>query len=79
MILALLQAAPTWGAYYGAKTVADINLEQIGGTDDTEGPRMKVVRLAGLDILATADVPAVPHLKEELPRTARYRKARGEG
>ena len=154
--------------YYGAhpvvplaKTVADINLEQIGRTDDTEGPRVnavsvtgydysdavtalaaaggtlgtevqhhprysdpfflrsdnralalagvpahticvafeypdyhavgdeagkldydnmtKVVRLAGLGILTIADAPGVPHWNKDLSRTARYRKARGEG
>lgn len=155
-------------SYYGkhpvvplADTVANINLEQIGRTDDTEGPRVnavsitgydysdtvtalaaagkalgmevqkhprysdpyfmasdnaalaaagvpahtictafefpdyhqvgdeankldydnmtKVVRLAGLGILTIADAPQTPHWNKDLPRTARYRKARGEG
>ncbi len=155
-------------SYYGkhpvvplADTVADINLEQIGRTDDTEGPRVnavsvtgydysdtvvalaaagkslgidvqrhprysdpyfmasdnaalaaagvpahtictafefpdyhqpgdeankldydnmtKVVRLAGLGILTIADAPQAPHWNKDLPRTARYRKARVEG
>ena len=154
--------------YYGAhpvvplaKTVADVNLEQIGRTDDVEGPRVnavsvtgydysdvtaalvaagktlgtevqkhprysdpfflrsdnralalagvpahtisvafefpgyhgpddeadrldydnmtKVVRLAGLGVLALADAPQRPRWNAENPRTARYRKARGEG
>ena len=42
--------------YYGAhpvvpllKTVADVNLEQIGRTDDTEGPRVNAVSVTGFD------------------------------
>lgn len=42
--------------YYGAhpavpvaKTIADINLEQIGRTDDTEGPRMAGASMTGFD------------------------------
>ena len=153
--------------YYGqhpvvplAKTVADINLEQIGRTDDTEAPRVnavsvtgydysdtvvalaaagkflgtgverhprysdpffmrsdnaamaaagvpahticvafeypdyhqpgdeagkldydnmtKVVRLAGLGILTIADAPDAPHWNKDNPKTATYRKVRGE-
>ena len=32
-----------------AKTVADINLEQLGRTDDTEGPRLLQFNLTGFD------------------------------
>ena len=32
-----------------AKTVADINLEQLGRTDDTEGPRVSAFNLTGFD------------------------------
>ncbi len=42
--------------YYGkhplvpiAKTVADVNLEQVGRTDDTEGPRVGAASLTGFD------------------------------
>ncbi len=42
--------------YYGEhplfpveKTIADINLEQIGRTDDTEGPRVKELSMTGFD------------------------------
>lgn len=42
--------------YYGKhplvpveKTIADVNLEQVGRTDDTEGPRVKAVSITGED------------------------------
>lgn len=47
-------------SYYGkhpvvplAKTVADINLEQIGRTDDLEGPRVNAVSVTGYDFSDT--------------------------
>lgn len=47
-------------SYYGqhpvvplAKTVADINLEQIGRTDDSEGPRVNAVSITGYDFSET--------------------------
>jgi Zn-dependent M28 family amino/carboxypeptidase len=39
-----------------AKTVADVNLEQLGRTDDTEGPHVKMFNLTGYDF---TDLPAV--------------------
>jgi Zn-dependent M28 family amino/carboxypeptidase len=43
-------------AYYGkhpavplANTIADVNLEQVGRTDDTEGPRVGAVSMTGYD------------------------------
>lgn len=49
--------------YYGrhplfplAKTVADVNLEQLGRTDDTQGPHLKMFNLTGYDF---TDLPAV--------------------
>jgi Zn-dependent M28 family amino/carboxypeptidase len=39
-----------------AKTVADVNLEQLGRTDDTEGPHVKEFFLTGYDF---TDLPAV--------------------
>jgi hypothetical protein len=38
-----------------AKTVADVNLEQLGRTDDTEGPHVKMFNLTGYDF---TDLPA---------------------
>ncbi len=42
--------------YYGkhpifpiAKTVADVNLEQVGRTDDTEGPKLATASMTGID------------------------------
>ena len=49
--------------YYGknpvfpiAKTVADINIEQVGRTDDTEGPRVGAVSVTGADYSDLVDV-----------------------
>ena len=49
--------------YYGANplvpvadTVADINLEQIGRTDDSEGPQVRAAALTGADYSSVADV-----------------------
>ena len=39
----------------------------------------EVVRLAGLGVLALADAPQRPRWNADDPKTARYRKARGEG
>ena len=39
----------------------------------------KVVRLAGLGILTLADAPQAPKWNKDNPKTARYRKVRGEG
>lgn len=39
-----------------AKTVADVNLEQLGRTDDTEGPHVKMFNLTGYDF---TNLPAV--------------------
>jgi hypothetical protein len=38
-----------------AKTVADINLEQIGRTDDSEGPRVNAVSVTGADFSTLGD------------------------
>jgi len=58
-----------------AKTVADINLEQLGRTDDTEGPRPLQFNLTGFDytdiaaIMANAGketgIAVVKHEKEQ--------------
>jgi hypothetical protein len=49
--------------YYGRrpvapveKTIADVNLEQLGRTDDSEGPQVKRATLTGFDY---SDVPAI--------------------
>jgi hypothetical protein len=49
--------------YYGAhplvpvaNTVADINLEQVGRTDDSEGPQVRAVAVTGADYSAVWDV-----------------------
>lgn len=49
--------------YYGAHplvpvadTVADINLEQVGRTDDSEGPEVRAAALTGADYSQVADV-----------------------
>ena len=49
--------------YYGAHplvpvadTVADINLEQIGRTDDSEGPQMRAAAVTGADFSEVGDV-----------------------
>jgi hypothetical protein len=39
-----------------AKTVADVNLEQLGRTDDTQGPHVRMFNLTGYDF---TDLPAV--------------------
>jgi Zn-dependent M28 family amino/carboxypeptidase len=39
-----------------AKTMADVNLEQLGRTDDTEGPHVHMFNLTGYDF---TDLPAV--------------------
>jgi hypothetical protein len=39
-----------------AKTVADVNLEQLGRTDDTQGPHVKMFNLTGYDY---TDLPGV--------------------
>ena len=39
-----------------AKTIVDVNLEQLGRTDDTEGPRVGAFNLTGFDY---TDLPAV--------------------
>jgi hypothetical protein len=39
-----------------AKTVVDVNLEQMGRTDDTSGPRVRMFNLTGYDF---TDLPAV--------------------
>ena len=65
-------------SYYGknpvfplVKTIADINLEQIGRTDDTEAPRISAISMTGFDysdigatfaaIGATRGVPVTKH------------------
>lgn len=67
--------------YYGqhpvvplAKTVADINLEQIGRTDDLEGPRVNAVSITGYDFseTVTALAAAGKVLGTEVQRHPQY-------
>lgn len=67
--------------YYGthpvvplAKTIADINLEQIGRTDDSEGPRVNAVSVTGYDFSETvaALAAAGKTLGTEVQRHPRY-------
>ena len=67
--------------YYGAhpvvplaRTVADFNLEQIGRTDDSEGPRVNAVSVTGYDYSdAVAALAAAGRvLKMEVQRHPRY-------
>ncbi len=67
--------------YYGAhpvvplaRTVADINLEQIGRTDDEEGPRVNAVSVTGYDYsdTVTALSAAGKALGTEVQRHAQY-------
>lgn len=52
--------------YYGrhpvvplSKTVADVNLEQVGRTDDTEGPRVAAVSMTGFDYSQVGEIFAL--------------------
>jgi len=67
-------------AYYGANpvfplksSIAQINLEQIGRTDDNEGPRVGAFNLTGFDYtnIATIMEPAAQKLGIKLERHAR--------
>ena len=63
---------PVWPL---AKTVADLNLEQVGRTDSTEGPQISNASLTGFDYSdLTSYVPAAP---ARAPASGSIRIAKG--